>query len=908
MTVDVRLRVLGPLEVRLDDRPVPVPAGRARVLLATLLLRANRAVPVDDLVARLWDEDPPNPRRARATLHMAVARLRQALGEANVVRTAANGYLADVPPGALDLHRFRELAANGEYAEALSLWRGEPLSDVPSPLLHAEDVTPLLEEHLVVRERRIEADLAAGRSDALVPELRALTAEHPLRERFWGLLMLALSRAGRRDEALAAYEELRSRLADELGVDPSPNVRRLRRELVDARPVPRQLPSPGGFFVGRDDELRALTGLLDSDAGTMVISAIGGTAGIGKTTLAVRWAHRVAERFPDGQLYVDLRGFDPGGEPMPPGDAIHRFLEALGVPPDRVPPDLDARAALYRTLLADRRVLVLLDNARDSDQVRPLLPGGTRSMVLVTSRNDLSGLVVREGAAPLALGLLTEPAARALLERQVGAERSAAEPEAFAALVAHCGGLPLALAIVAARAAADAGLPLSALAAELVDERTRLAALDAGDGTTNARAVFSWSCRHLSAPAARVFRLLGLHPGPHGTPAVVASMTGLSPARTREVLRELVRSRLLGQPAPDRFAYHDLICLYAVDQAHEHHGPAERRDVVRRALDHYLHTADRADRLLHPHRDPLDLDPADEAVALTGLADHREALAWFEAEHRVLVLQIGLAHDQGFDDHAWRLARACAAYFQGRGHRRDQLATQRTALASAERLGDLDAQVRVHRDIGLTDLKSGDLEAAARHYRRALELSARLGDGSGRARAHRGLAEVFERQGRYADSLRECVSALELFRASGPVSEVAGALNAVGWFHSLLGDHDAALEHCREALEVFRGLGDRFGEADALDGLGQALHHSGRPDEAVLRFHEAVRRRRETGSTDEEARTLRRLARAERDRGAVDAALAAADRALEIFTALDEVEAEALREEFSSLSSPRHGQ
>ncbi len=907
MTADLRFGVLGPLDVRLGDRPVPVPAGRARVLLATLLLRANRPVPVDDLVERLWDGDAPNPRRARATLQMAVTRLRQALGEANVVRTAANGYLADVPPGALDLHRFRELAAAGEFAAALALWRGEPLSDVASPLLHAEDVAPLLEEHLVVRERRIEADLAAGAARELVPELRSLTREHPLRERFRGLLMVALSRVGQRDEALAVYEDLRSRLADELGVEPGPTVRCLHRDLLGARPVPRQLPPPSGLFVGRGDELRELDGLLDTDVGTVVISAIGGTAGVGKTTLALHWANRAADRFPDGQLYVDLRGFHPVAEPLPPGEAIRGFLEALGVPADRVPVGLDARAALYRTVLADRRVLVVLDNARDSDQVRPLLPGGERSLVLITSRNDLSGLVVREGALPLPLGLLSEPDARALLERHVGARRVAAEGEAVDALVARCGGLPLALAIVAARAAADTALPLSALAAELADERTRLAALDAGGPTTDLRAVLSWSSRQLSPPAARVFRLLGLHPGSSRTTEAIASMAALPPARTREVLRELVRSRMLSQPSPGRVVSHDLVCLYAADQAREHHTDDERHDVLRRMLDHYVHTADRADRLLYPQRDPLDLGPADDAVVPVPLADHREALAWFETEHQVLMTLVGRAHDRGFHAHAWRLAWTCATYFQRRGHWRDQLATQRIALASGERLGDLDAQVRAHRNIGLMRVKLGELDRAADHCRRALELADELGDEFGRARAHRGLAAVFERQGRYAESLRECLSALELFRRTGPAGTVAGALNAVGWFHTLLGDHDAALEHCGEALEVFRAVGDRFGQANALDSLGHALHHSGRPDEAVARFRAAVELWRDTGSREEEANTLRRLARAERDRGAVADAVEAARQALTIFTELDPEEAESLRNEIGRLSSAHHG-
>ncbi|MDR6596812.1 BTAD domain-containing putative transcriptional regulator [Saccharothrix longispora] len=905
---EIRFAVLGPLEVRHGDREVAVPGGRARALLAALLLRADRTVPVEDLVARLWNGDAPAPRRAKATLQMVVTRLRQALGEANVVRTTANGYAAEVPPGALDLHVFRELAAGGEYAAALRLWRGTPVADVASPVLRREDVPPLLEEHLVVLERRIEADLEAGGGDELEEELRGLVARYPLRERFCALLMTALARSGRRTEALAAYAALRARLVDRLGVEPGPNLQRLHRELPAPRPVaPRRLPPRTGFFVGRRAELAALDGLLDVDAGTAVVAAIGGTAGVGKTALAVHWAHEVADRFPDGRLYADLRGYDPTADPVRPDEAIRHFLDALGVDRDRVPVGLDARAALYRTVLADRRVLVLLDNARDSEQVRPLLPGGTAPLVLITSRNDLSGLVVREGAVPLSLDLLDEPEARALLERRIGSVGRAAEPAALDSLVAHCAGLPLALAIVAARAAADPDLPLGALAAELADERTRLAALDAGDPATAARAVFSWSCRRLSESTARVFRLLGLHPGPHVTPAATASLAGVGTPAAKEALRELVRSRLMSQPAPGRYAFHDLTRLYAADEAREHHDEGERRAAVRGLLDHLLHSADRADRLLHPQRDPVALVPADPGAVPVEPADHRAALAWFATEHPVLVGAVELAHEEGFDAHAWQLAWTVATYFQRQGHWRDQLATQQVALAAGLRLGDLDAQVRAHRNIGLTGIKTGDLDGAARHYGLALELSSRLGDDFGRARAHRGLAAVHERRGRYEDSLRECASALELFRGSGRRAAVAGALNAVGWFHSLLGDHDAALAHCREALSAFRELGDLFGQAGALDSLGHALHHSGRHDEAVARFREAVELWRDTGAKDEEARTSRRLGHAERDRGDVPAALAALERAAELFDGLDPAEAAAVREEVDRLSPARHG-
>ncbi|MGZ3142168.1 BTAD domain-containing putative transcriptional regulator [Lentzea chajnantorensis] len=456
--------MLGPLEVLLDGVVVPLPAGRSRVLLATLLLRPNQVVSIDALVDRLWDGEPPTPDRAHKTLHTVVMRLRRALGEADCVRTSTGGYLAEVAVDALDLTRFRRLVAAGELAAAVRLWRGPMLVDVRSGALHQHDVPLVTEEWLHALERRISADLDAGRAAEVVPELRGLTAQHPFREAFWAQLVLALAMSGQQERALAAYREVRALLADELGVDPGDELRAVhqrvlagpvpaRRTAAVLRPVPRQLPTTTPRFVGRSAELRDLTGLAAGDG--LVVAAITGTAGVGKTTLAVHWARGAADRFPDGQLYVNLRGFDRHREPVAPGDALSRFLEALGVPPDRIPAALDAQSALYRSLVAERRVLVLLDNARDPDHVRPLLPGPSSSFVLVTSRDRLTGLVVNEGARELALDVLTPAEARALIVSRLGARRAGDADE----LIRWCGGLPLALAIVAARVAQSPELP-----------------------------------------------------------------------------------------------------------------------------------------------------------------------------------------------------------------------------------------------------------------------------------------------------------------------------------------------------------------------------------------------------------------------------------------------------------------
>nr|WP_053737307.1 BTAD domain-containing putative transcriptional regulator [Nocardia sp. NRRL S-836] len=647
-------RVLGPLEVLLDGVAVPVPAGRCRVLPATL--RPNRIVSIDELVDRLWDGEPPTPDRAHKTLQMVVARLRRALGEANCVRTSRGGYRAELDPATLDLTRFRRLVGAGDFAAAVGLWRGEMLSDVSSRALHQEDVPPVAEERLRALERRIGADLASGRAAESVAELKALTSRHPFREAFWGQLVLALAQSGQQERALAAYREVRALLVDELGVEPGDELRAVHRQVLSGSasargPVPRQLPTTTPQFVGRSSELRSLTALTDGDG--PAIAAITGTAGVGKTTLAVHWAREVAEKFPDGQLYVNLRGFDHHREPTTPGDALSRFLEALGVAPERIPADLEAQAALYRSLVAGRRVLVLLDNARDTDHVRPLLPGPSPSLVIVTSRDRLTGLVVNEGARELALDVLTPAEAHALLVSRLGAQRVTAADE----LVRWCGGLPLALAIVAARAAQAPRLPLSALVAELADERTRLDTLDTGDAATSVRTVFQWSYQQLSPAAARMFRLLGVHPGPDITLPAAASLAGRSVAKVRESVRELVRANLLVEHVAGRFTCHDLLRVYAADRAEAEETAESLSAAVTRMLDHYLHTllgievAHNAG--VHVHE--LALEPV-AGVVPERPADRPAADDWFRAESPVLRAVMAQAQrDRHLDRYAWQL-------------------------------------------------------------------------------------------------------------------------------------------------------------------------------------------------------------------------------------------------------------
>jgi DNA-binding SARP family transcriptional activator len=590
------LGVLGRLSIRDEDAEIAISAPKQRVMLAALLRRANQVVSLDELAEVLWDSTPPPT--ARVTLRNHVKSLRQVLGPAVAARivTLPPGYLIDLREPELDLLRFTSLCAAGSEAvrshrwdqadaslsAALALWRGSPLADVPSEVLRRDEIPRLEQLRLQAQEYRIDAALRLGRHAEVIPELRVLVAQHRMRERFHGQLMLALYRSGQQAEALAVYRGARQTLVGELGVEPGPALRQLHQAMLagDAdlsgsapeapatiRVLPRQVQAAVSDFVGRGPQLAALSSALDAASGeTAVVTVVGGP-GVGKTALAVNWAHQAAGKFPDGQLSVNLRGFDPAGCPVTPAEAIQGFLDALQVPAASIPADLPSRAALYRSLTTGRRMLVLLDNARDSDQVRPLLPGSPGCLVLVTSRSELPGLVAAEGARTLRLGVFCDTDALELLARRIGPARVAAEPDVARELIRLCAGLPLALAITAARAAARPGFPLAALAEELRDAGGRLDALATGEQTADIREAFSWSYRSLQPPAARMFRLLGLYPGPDITPAAAASLAAVSPREARGLLRELARRHLLAEPSPGRYAFQGLLRDYAAELA-----------------------------------------------------------------------------------------------------------------------------------------------------------------------------------------------------------------------------------------------------------------------------------------------------------------------------------------------------
>jgi tetratricopeptide (TPR) repeat protein len=612
--------------------------------------------------------------------------------------------------------------------------------------------------------------------------------------------------------------------------------------------VPRQLPGAVCGFAGRVTELDELTGLLDTarTGGTVVISAIEGTAGIGKTAVAVHWAHQVADRFPDGQLYVNLRGFDPAGSPMTAAEAVRGFLDAFEVPTERIPVSLDAQAALYRSLLSARRVLVVLDNARDAGQVRPLLPGSPGCLVVVTSRNRLTSLVAAEGARLLTLDVLTAAEARQLLARRIGAARVAAEPGAIEEIATRCARLPLALAIVAARATAHPGFALTALAGELRDTQGKLDAFDGGEQATQVRAVFSWSCQQLTTEAARLFRLLGLHPGPDITTPAAASLAGVPPGQAQAMLAELSRAHLIAEHTPGRFTFHDLLRAYATEQVHARDPGDERRAAVHRMLDHYLRTAHTAVSCLHTRWVPVTLAPARPGATAQEFASYTAAVGWFDAEYPVLLRAAQLAAaTTGLDACAWQLPWTLMDFFDRRGHWHDWVAIQRAALAAASRGGDRQGQAHAQWGLGVALTWLGQPDDAHTHLRHALRLLEELGDQAARAHIHLDLGRVMQSQGRPADALPHARQALALAGDAGDRPGQAKALNDIGWYNAQLGDHHQALTHCQQGLTLHRALGDRRGEAQALDSVGYAHHYLGHPQQALASFEQSLALNRE---------------------------------------------------------------
>ncbi len=913
---------------------------RQQAVLGILAMRANRVISRSELVDAVWGQDPPAS--AEGGIYTYVAGLRRVIepnrslrGPGRVLVSSGAGYVLHLVPGQpdavafeQDLARARQLRKAGDLTgaavalhSALSLWRGIAFAGVPGPFAETERVR-LGELRSAAAEERADVLLSLGRHEEVVPDLTAMVADHPLRERMRGLLMIALYRCGRHAEALRAFAEGRRVLADELGIDPGSDLSRIHQQVLTAdpalaapdgavvmldgdatgtgsvlgdgrprpraegmvTPVPAQLPLDAPGFSGRHEELGILqamlpeksTGSAEAESGqTVPIVVISGTAGTGKTALAVRFGRHVAKRFPGGQLYVNLHGLDPATQPMEPAEALRFFLDSLGVPPYRIPADTEGRSALFRSLLDGKRMLIVLDNARDGAQVRPLLPGSPGSLVVVTSRNEMTGLVAAEGAVPLTLDVLSYAEAREMLVRRLGQDRAEAEPEAADQIISSCARLPLALGIAIGRAASRPKRPLTELAAELRDARGRLDALQAGDAVTNVRAVLSWSYDQLSEPAARMFRLLGVHPGPDISLSAAASLAGMARADAGGALRELSRTHMVAEYLPARFTFHDLLRAYAADQAERHDPEPERRAAAHRVLDHYLYTAMAAAQRLSPHRPPLRLAAAQPSVLPADAADKEQAIAWFDAEVPVLLALIAFADANGFDAHAWQIPWTLGPFFHRRGRWQDYVATQQTALAAARRLGDTLALAHTHYLLGNAQSHMEDYDAAALNIRQALDIFRELADRANEGMVLNGLAAMLEKQERYPEALAVALDALRMLKAAGHWWTQANLENGVGWLYAHLGQYDRALIHCQRALSLHRDSGHRAGTADTLDSLGYVYLHLGDIAQAKAHYTKAIEAYREISSSFGEGNSLAGLGDAllaEGDRGGAEAA------------------------------------
>jgi DNA-binding SARP family transcriptional activator len=908
----VQIRLLGPLEIVAEGEVRPVRGIRRRAILAALALRPGEVIPADRLVDLAWGQ-PARP-VAGTALQSQISHLRGLLGSPASIRACPPGYLLDAAAVGTDVAVAERLVREGSEAadaelgatllsEAVSLWRGAALADLPESNWFDDQARRLESLLLQARQHLIRHRLALGEHDRLIPELEALAGEHALDEQLHQQLMLVLYRAGRQADALAVYRRLRRALAEELGLEPGQALRDLEGSILRQDPalhgprsaaavlatplvVPAQLPAAVAAFTGREPELACLDDLLNRDGAVpaVVISAVSGTAGVGKTALAVHWAHHAAEHFPDGQLYVNLRGFDPIRAPMVSADAVRGFLDALGVPAHRLPPELDGQAALYRSMLAGKRILVVLDNARDADQVRPLLPGAPGCLALVTSRNQLGGLIAAHGARPLTLDLLSEPEARQMLARRLGEDRTAAEPEAISEIVTRCARLPLALAVAAARAAARPQLPLGTLAEQLRDAAGALDNLTAGDPVADVRRVFSWSLQAIDDEAIRLFRLLGLHAGPDISAPTAASLAGVGTRTADALLNELRHANLIAEAHPGRYTMHDLLRCYATEQAGRHETDEARRAAIHRMLDHYLHTAQAAVLLQgEPRRFALDA-PA-PGVTPEEFADPPNALSWLATEHRTLVGAVDIAAAQGFSGHAWRLARALRHNFVYQCHWRDLLNIHHVALAASHRSGDRSGEAFGHYGLGCALPWLERYDEAHEHLRLALGLFRELDDLAAQARVHLEIGGVFGEEKAFAQGLNESQHGLALFRLVDDHEGQATALNNIGWCLVGLGRYREALAACQESLDLARRIAVEA-EAVVWDTLGEAHFGLGDHGEAITCFRKAADISRSFGRTFYEANALTGLGDAHQAAGDLEAARRAWRRACLL---LDEV-------------------
>ncbi|KAA2261598.1 transcriptional regulator [Solihabitans fulvus] len=908
----MEVRLLGPLEVFVAGRVVHVTSPKQRIVLATLALRANHLVPAEDLIDRLWDGAPPPT--GRATLHNHVMRLRRLTAGPDAVspvRTRSPGYVLDTEPDTVDVQVAQRLFAEALRARhagdaeaeaellraAIEVWRGPALLDIPSERMRREDGAMWTERWAQAVERRIEVDLARGRHAEVIGELRALVRAHPLREGLRGHLMLALHGSGRRAEALDAYAEARRELVAQLGVEPGTRLRELHATVLAAheqpaqdqpvtvrRPAvrPAELPRDVPGLAGR----RAALDRLDAglSAGLLVISGI---AGVGKTALAVHWAHATADRFPDGQLYLDLRGFDPQHEPLPPALALPQLLRRLGVDAEQVAGDLAEQTTVYRSLLSNRRCLLVLDNARSAEQVRPLLPGGIGCATVITSRNRLGELVAIDGAVSVPLDVLSDEAAVRLLTDAVPAGQVAGRPAALPELARLCGRLPLALRIAAANLICHPHTTVAELVAALSDG-AGLGGLTVDGAEEGAVAkAFGLSYASLPADQRRLFRLLGLVPGPDFTPASAAAITGASVATAARLLTALAAASLVEQHQPGRYRLHDLLRRFAVDRVALDEPPHSRAAALIALFDHYLDVADAASRRLNPDFTRL---PRDVRPAVADLPDADSAVDWFAAERANLVAAVEHAADHGPWSYAWYLADALRSYFHGSVHVSEWRLTAMCGMRAARAAGDRRAQAGMELTLAAQAMGVTDFPRAIGHLHRALDISVEVGWERGEWAATNNLGTLYEHTGRPRQALpyaRRSAEFTEGLGAEGGEATANGVLGQTYWGLGQLANAAACL---RLAGALVRQAGNEVAAMRFAGDLGFVLHDQGLLDEAEQHLVAALASYRRFSSPVAQADVLSGLSRLRCEAGDLVGALARGTEALDLARRFSEAE------------------
>ncbi|MGW0518078.1 BTAD domain-containing putative transcriptional regulator [Crossiella sp. NPDC003009] len=921
-TQRVEIRLLGPVELVLDGEPVPVGGSAVRCLLAALVAEPGQVVSAERITEVLWDGRPPAT--ARTIVQGYVSRLRKLFAELALpvsLDTRAPGYLLRMDPGLVDAHRARGLAAAardlppGPRAEllgqVLDLWRDEPLAGLGSPVLARELAPELVELRLTVTEEHLGAQLAMGRHEETLPRILQLHADQPFRERLAEYAVLALYRCGRRTEALRAYTGYQQRIAARLGLDPRPELRELaervrtddpalcvqQAETATAPPAPTELPAPAYGFTGRAAEQTWLDELVTraEQAGESAVGVLAGAGGIGKTALALTWARRTAGRFRDGALFGALRGFDPEHPPAETAELLRQFLLELGLAPGAVPVPFDERLALYRSMLAGRRVLVLLDDARDSEQVRPLLPPGGGSLALITSRRRLDGLVVSHGAGIHTLGTLPRAEGVALLGRA-----GHADPAVLDELAALCGDLPLALRVVAARLAA-AGDPAK-LAAELRDEQHRLAGLE--EEGSSVRGAFDISYRDLAPEPAAVFRLLGLHPGPVLTPDLVAALAGTTPAAARRALRALTAAHLLTEWRRDRFALHDLIRLHARELARTELSEATRRAAQRRLIHHYWRWCAHAAVKFSPATHGFGLPPGEAADPVPDWGAE-EALRWFEAERANAVAVIRLAREEGFPRETWLLARPVSMYLAMRDRVEDWISVNELGLAAATAAGEGAGVAMMLNGLGAASHRLGREEESLHYYQESLAAATEAGDRQAAARAATNVAGALAWLRRTEQAEAAAAEAIRRNQEIGDRHSESAINNTLGVLALDSGRPERAEAYFQRAVAIDEEIGDDGFRATALNNLGRARLARGEIDGAAAANRQALALAISHGMNRQEAFARRGLGDVAFATGDTLAAATQWRRALEILAAFDRGEAETVRTRLATLEAGR---